>query len=284
VDTGSHSYDIEFALHIYWTDADATSSSPTAESEVWTPEYVFTNALAEVTVVDRAFDANYKGAVGQRRIWARYRAKLWSMMDFHNFPFDQQALKIIIRVPRVHVQGIKELTYTQSADSMIQTPNLGNDEYLTLGSSASVVVTAPGKTNFKPEFHVIIEVERYKLFYLFSIIAPMAGISFLSLNAFLMGSDIDSRTELVVTLTLTLVAFKFATNDKLPHLGYPTVFDKYLGFAFSFTIFTAIFNAVARIFFVDDDGTLENFNKASCIVMGMYWLAGTAWILSRAVM
>ena len=85
-------------------------------------------------------------------------------------------------------------------------------------------------------------VRRYQ-YYVWSILAIISSISFLAFVSFAINADdLPGRSSLVVTLLLTMVAFKLVISDILPKVSYWTCLDYYINACFAMLLIIAVEN------------------------------------------
>lgn len=82
---------------------------------------------------------------------------------------------------------------------------------------------------------VAIPVNRHPGFYLHNIVFVMFGLGSLGLGVFIIPfKKVAERAIFVLTMLLTILAFKFVANESLPQIQYLTWLDKYLAASMSF--------------------------------------------------
>jgi hypothetical protein len=182
---------------------------------------------------------------GVVRHYYRGRVCLDCPVDLHRFPFDSQQLAIRIRVPRHRLQGVNSVR----ADGFTRDPQLAAHcspgEFVLRPDAATMAIryagdpvesTPLGKSasdggalNRKPEVLIVLVADRQPTYLLTMIGLPNLCCSLVGLDAFVMdpASHAD-RMGIIVTLILTVVAFKMSVSERLPAIPYATLFDRWL--------------------------------------------------------
>jgi len=76
---------------------------------------------------------------------------------------------------------------------------------------------------------VKLRLKRISTFYVTNIVMVLSMLSLLAFIAFALPSDaLGERVNIVLTLLLTVVAFKFALADLIPKVGYSTLLDSFV--------------------------------------------------------
>ena len=117
-----------------------------------------------------------------------------------------------------------------------------------------------------PGYHM-----RYIAFPLWLIVSMLCCVLGLEIN------DINDRLTFIVTLLLTVVAFQFLTQDKLPESSQVTVIDTMMLFAYGIMCFTMVHIAFIVGHVGDDADDVKEGHKIldKCViifVMGLWWM------------
>ena len=262
-------------IHCNWNVRDCPKEAFPENS--WRPETTFVNALDDVLLVDQS-PIESKGG-GEMTTSARYRGTFAARCRYATFPMDRQTLSIVLRVPRVNRQRISAVEVDAqrcTTSTSLDTADAAPPDFHVVDLQCQVRYNDPGKTNFKPDFVVNVTLIRRSTYYLTTMYAPLACIVGMALNCFLVPLDqFADRTNIVITLILCVVAFKFAVASRLPAISTSTHLDKYFVFLYVFLVAVAIANVVSLIHFRDD----PRFDVSCGIAMLCIFVLGNAWVL-----
>jgi hypothetical protein len=210
--------------------------------------FILKNAV-EVTFLDRS-PIEIKYGMYRSKNWL-FHAKLQLDFVLNRFPFDTQKIRLLFRIPRVNVQNVRKVSTIFSATKAMQlhTKEFAKHPLVAKSDSAwhvlsvqkEVIILDPNEDNFKPEYHVSIEIQRESFYYVVNIGMPNALLAMIGFSVFLVPStELVNRLTIILTILLTVIAFKFSVTDKLPVLSYNTLLDKY-SLILIFTIFMICF-------------------------------------------
>jgi len=295
------SFTVDIGVYVRWHDDRLKDVPPESlkklledcefeDIPIWKPKFVAEGTLEEPFVHDLALQLKEQnGTVGTVEIYKRMNAKFdVGYLDLHEFPFDEKTFALVWRVPRHEQQGIGMVVCQSDGPLKIPEDFIHHDEYSIVelkmfvqyaGKVATETSCCMTKANKKPEFVVEIKAERQPYFWLFVIILPNLCLTIIGLNTFLIVVDADDptwfqdRMDFVVTIILTVVAYKFSVNDRLPVLPYLTRLDKWLQAMFAFFIVAAFECTAVR--FLQKSGVPQNVINivdyvALCI--GVVWI------------
>jgi hypothetical protein len=207
-----------------------------------------------------------------------------SDLDFSEFPFDRQILKITM-VP-FNPNSVDLIGLTPYED---WTDALKFRDWIlmeTKGFESSVEYL--GETYPTYEFQLFID--RIPNFYIIKVIVPVFIMSLLALCGFLISpADFDARLGVTVTLLLTVVAYTFIAGENLPVLSYLTFVDAYLVVSFFICVIsvlgTVVFRLLIGVEYDDDDLMTLKMHRASKLTgLALFCIyAATVWFLYRIV-
>lgn len=294
IDGENYQFYGDFYLNSYWYDDTLVdkifenSESDWCQLEgsdvadvMWTPGIEYTNI---VEMQESLLNKIYISADGTIHHEQRVQGIFASDLDFSEFPFDRQILKIIM-VPfnpnSVDLIGLAP--YDEWTD------NLKFRDWIlvkTKGFEASVDYL--GETYPTYEFQLFID--RIPNFYIIKVIVPVFIMSLLALCGFLISpADFDARLGVTVTLLLTVVAYTFIAGENLPVLSYLTFVDAYLVVSFFICVIsvlgTVVFRLLIGVEYDDDDLMTLKMHRVSKIT-GLVLLcvyAATVWFLYQIV-
>ena len=109
---------------------------------------------------------------------------------------------------------------------------------------AHVEYSEPGAANFKPEYRIALSLIRMPNTYLVQVAVPMYLITLFSFASFQIeaADGFESRFNQLLTIILTIVAFKFVVTQKLPTLPYQTDLDWFSNILFLFLSLVVLYN------------------------------------------
>ena len=162
-------------------------------------------------------------------------------MDLYNFPVDRQALTVKLRNGS-SLSGSRPFKFgilTQTADgkelkSTVDTSNFHLDNVYELSGDLllkpyEIDPTKSGKDKKYPVIEITAHVTRKSRYYLWNVCVPMCVFSLMSFSTFcLPQEDLSDRLVTVLTITLTITAFKLVVSEMLPTVNYATLLDQYI--------------------------------------------------------
>ena len=218
------------------------------------PKYNFTNAM-DVDPVEGTLVVflSPNDASGWVRSEERWRGTFFQVMQLAAFPFDAQTLQLSLRLPRRIDYGRSFVQFHNSVG-----PQVEMKDWVRLAEWRRYEPTAETSTDSKGRLQCaeliwlaawlgrdtikIPLVRRYE-YYVWSILGVIASISFLAFVSFAINADdLPGRSSLVVTLLLTMVAFKLVISDILPKVSYWTCLDYYINACFGMLLIIAVEN------------------------------------------
>lgn len=290
IDTANLKCEVDFRVWMQWNKLSST--------DTWNPEVGVTfnvlNALAEPTIIDVApaklcsgatddsailhldADKSRKSANQMVKNW-RLRATIATPMDLRDFPSDVQSIVLKFRVPRVDEQGISAVTVAGCELGS----SLGvEDNWNVAKFDHQINIGNPGKANFKPEYHVALVLHRRSNFYVKNVIIPIAMFGLINFAVFFLPvDDLTARYSILLTILLTLVAFRLSVASWMPILSYETALDKYNTSSIIIIFLSAIISVVSYVL-PEHAGNVVNVVFGS-VLFGLYCvlnLYGCWWL------
>lgn len=215
---------IDLRFFLLWNEA-------IGEDE-WMPVFgqhvVLKDVIEDVIITDESsISYSSKEKTYKTKNW-KIIAKVSTKLDLHDFPFDIQVLYVKFRIPRVHTQNIKSVSNYDEEFEYNDTLGLKNTWNVKKVVSF-VDITEPGSENFKPEYIVKFQIQRKGFYYVKNFCFPNFIFAVISFSVYLdETSDIVGRLSILLTLLLTVVAFKFSTVSSIPQLTYETALENYV--------------------------------------------------------
>jgi len=210
------------------------------------PSYSFTNAMGlEQVEGTHICYLSPNDEPGWVRSEQRYRGKFHEAMELAAFPFDAQLLQMTLRMPTRKDSGRKFEQYQTTTG-----PQAECKDWVTL--SEWLIYEPTARCNFdskrRARYTISIPVVRKSGYYVWTVLAVISSICFLSFTAFAIDPEyLDQRMSIVLTLLLTAVAFKLVVADMLPKVSYWTVLDIYVNSMFAMLFVISIENGAIAI-------------------------------------
>ena len=294
IDGENYQFYGDFYLNSYWYDetlADKifeNSESDWCQLEgsavtdlMWTPGMEYTNIVEMQESLLNKIYINVDGTIHHEQ---RVQGIFASDLDFSEFPFDRQILKITIVPFNPDTVDLIGLTpYEEWTDGL-----KFRDWILIETKGFESSVDYLGETYPTYEFQLFID--RIPNFYIIKVIVPVFIMSLLALCGFLISpADFDARLGVTVTLLLTVVAYTFIAGENLPVLSYLTFVDAYLVVSFFICVVsvlgTVVFRLLTGVEYDDDDILTLKMHRASkltgLVLFCVY--ASTVWFLYQIV-
>lgn len=220
-------------FHSFSTE-DVKTLASSQNAGLTLPRVVFFNATESHSLDESPGIRIYSGERGRAILWnCGYSVTIKHHYELEHFPFDQQRLQIELRQDNSACWDQFDLTIAavQFHRNALQLAEWGVHEPSVERSGQSVIAHKAST--------VTLRVSRLPLFYLYNVVGVMLMLSLLGFSAFsLPRGDLSDRLNIVLTLLLTTIAFKFVVSDTIPKVGYNTHLDVFilLNMAFLFSI------------------------------------------------
>jgi Neurotransmitter-gated ion-channel ligand binding domain/Neurotransmitter-gated ion-channel transmembrane region len=209
--------------------------------QIWIPQLEMINASSLRTRGDTSIRVAPDGTVNYAE---RSKVALSSRFALRRFPFDRQALLIIIHPflvdgPRLRFSLIDHATWTASEFESYS--SLAQWKLQAVEPKVGTAPTYGGLT--VPEARFEISVVRRSSFYVWKVLLPLLLMVFLSWSVFwIEPNDLSNQIQVAVTTILTVIAFAFAISATMPRLPYLTYID-----AFFLECYIFVFLAVVEL-------------------------------------
>jgi len=242
----------------------------------WSPLAFITNAKAGLNVHLMVTTVSPEGRVVNR---ARLEAIVRAPLDFRNFPFDSQALRLQVESYSHDAESLTLVLDEELSgfDRQFQMP-----EWEVLGTEASIAPTRreqEQRTYSRLDFSV--NVRRHVGYYLWKVVLPRVLITAISWVVFWMtGEGLGRRAGISATGMLTVIAYQFIIAGSLPRFPYLTVLDKVALLALVLIAATMLVNLAGARATEEQQAKLD---RASRIAFPATLAAGLAAILIPAL-
>ena len=249
-----------------------------AVGKIWIPQLEMINAASPRTRGDTSIRVAPDGTVNYAE---RSKVALSSRFALRRFPFDKQALLIIIHPfladgPRIRFKLIDHATWTAS-----EFESYSSLAQWKLNAIEPRVGTAPTYGGLTvPEARFAITVERRSSFYLWKVFLPLLLMVFLSWSVFwIEANDLSNQIQVAVTTILTVIAFAFAISATMPRLPYLTYID-----AFFLECYIYVFLAVVELMTVHVTHRIERRRDLGVQIRSYSkWLIPASFVVSNIV-
>ena len=247
IDEVQQRFHLMFYLFVQWHDSRLVFTPRDAREryhlyspdQVWHPRLDFINGVgARVTN-----EVSLRVAPdGQVLYVERAEAFLSTRFHLRRFPFDRQALQIIIHpfVAQAQIVTFKaneQHTWISAEESIYS--SLAEWELVKVRTEHDHVPLS--KFGTVPEAHFEILVKRKYDFYLWKIFLPLVLMVILSWTVYWIDPrDLSSQVQISITTILTVIAFAFSISLSLPKVPYLTYIDAFFLLCLVFVFFTAI--------------------------------------------
>lgn len=221
------------------------------------PTFTFANAI-ECEVEGAENHIRVYGGDGTHGglMWnAGYACKFKQSYRLHTFPFDAHHLQIVMRQDDPSTWDLFDLTLAMvmfNGDALEMMEWTMCEPKVKRGSPAH------------KEAIVELVVKRQPGFFIINVVGLMLMISFTGFVIFMLPiSDLNDRINILLTLLLTAVAFKFVIADSIPKVGYATILDKFVIVNMLFLFFQIFMVTIGHAAWPDDDDAQMSCGTAS---------------------
>jgi hypothetical protein len=282
IDEPNSSITFDVVCHFAWAPATATfadNSSPEfarvdESSLAWVPQVNFFN-IKEKTVTEMSYFMDQSsGFTGCTMNWV---IDCYETFELNKFPFDRQLAKVAF-----NMNGCRLLPMRSVSDGGVPCPesfpfpedqtqcfvSLGNWD---LNDIDSYLGTSTNKSVVDSEVTIIIELSRIPWFYLWNIVLVIFVLVFSSFCVVGVPiNELADRMSITMTISLTIVAFKFVITGMVPPTPYLTLLDMYILFSF-----VVIGVEVTENFIVSyaTDSTSLYFEHVFYFILAVIWIS-----------
>ena len=246
--------------------------------QIWIPQLEMINAASPRIRGDSSIRVAPDGTVNYAE---RSKVALSSRFALRRFPFDRQALLIIIHPflvdgPRLRFSLIDHATWTASEFESYS--SLAQWKLQAVEPKVGTAPTYGGLT--VPEARFAITVVRRSSFYLWKVFLPLSLMVFLSWSVFwIEPHDLSNQIQVAVTTILTVIAFAFAISATMPRLPYLTYID-----AFVLECYIYVFIAVVELMTVHVTHRIERRRDLGVRIRAYSkWLIPASFAVSNIV-
>ena len=231
VDEIDQTFEVDFWLELRWQDERLISCPEKTKTNtfrnniegIWHPLIVVLNQRQLTKNLEGVIITPDKTVIYEQR----YQGLISSTLDLQDFPFDKQELEIKISSFAYGPKEVK-LIKNQRLTGLSQLLSLPNYS-VNLGSTNIITLH---NQQLKRDFMVFdyrLELKRYSSYYKSKVIFPLVLIILMSYGVFwLSPQQVVPQITIAVTSILTLMAYLFSVEQRLPQVPYLTAMDKFL--------------------------------------------------------
>jgi hypothetical protein len=247
IDEVSERFNLMFYLVAQWQDPRLAFNprGPTERfhvfmpKQIWHPRLEFINELGSHATGDASLRVSPNGTV---LYVERTNSELSTRFRLRRFPFDRQALQVIIH-PFIG-QALAVILRADQAHTWISREE---SEYSSLAQWQMMGIKASNSqasfSRFGPitEARFEIMVRRKYRYYIWKIFVPLLLMVVLSWSVYWIDpKDLSSQVQIAVTTILTVIAFAFSISLSLPKVPYLTFIDAFFLDCLVFVFITAV--------------------------------------------
>ena len=175
---------------------------------------------------------------GMLRASSYITGKFSQPMFLHQFPFDLQSLGIAIRLVGAGISSDSDhCRYLVSMQNSCGHGHVGRASHSQFNHVEwyihQPVARTDGGFGQKQKLQCVLPVSRKSTYYTKAVVIPVGLLTSTAFIAFLLDTEsLGERSGIVLTMLLTMTAYKLVVSDKLPKLAYSTILDNYIDSAF----------------------------------------------------
>jgi Neurotransmitter-gated ion-channel ligand binding domain/Neurotransmitter-gated ion-channel transmembrane region len=247
IDEVGERFHLMFYLFVQWQDSRLafTPQGPGDHfhvyepGQIWHPRLEFINGIGARTQSEQMMRVQPNGKV---LYVERADALLSTRFHLRRFPFDRQALQIIIhpfvgQAQIVDFKASQEHSWISAEESVYS--SLAEWQLVRIHTEEDHVTMS--KFGPIPEARFEIMVRRKYDFYVWKIFLPLLLMVMLSWTVYWIDThDLNSQVTISITTILTVIAFAFSISISLPKMPYLTFIDAFFLDCLVFVFFTAI--------------------------------------------
>jgi hypothetical protein len=255
VNSITQTYEADFILMASWFDGALAGTGDLKSinwgGAVFRPELqVHNQKEIQVLEIAKALQPRWanKAKDGHMRMTMRMQGTLHSTFNLRDFPFDTQYLEVEVRVRMWKKCDIR--LHLSPTDHSVMAPGreLVNDFVIFPHVMEKICKTSARESTARErhwKYTCKIPCQRIYHSYLYHVFPVLFILASFALLVFLLPPLIlVDRLETVSTVMLTLVAYKFVIDDKIPNVHYLTFLDKYILSIFALLFVCAVENCV----------------------------------------
>ncbi|ODM90059.1 Glutamate-gated chloride channel [Orchesella cincta] len=242
----------QFTLRQKWVDARLQYESQITDGYVtvhadsnhipWMPD-TFVNDEKESTIHATTRPNSYFRIYSNGTVLysVRLSTTISCPMDLRRFPFDEQNCEI----------RLASYSYTVSAIEFFWDPSFSLEvigsrhltQFQLVGQTIGRCLTSHRATGKYGSVFVVLNFQRQLGYYLIQYFIPIAMCVFLTWISFWLGSAIEARLSLTVTVLLTMSTQVSGMTGSMSQVSYTTAFSTFCGFSTTFAVLSIVQSA-----------------------------------------
>ncbi len=284
---------------IFFDNTDITMSALMRNPRLWNPKLHLVNAK-------KLSSSDFWATAGGRHTSVYYKyhfeATLFSQLSLYHFPFDQQALHIVLssHIPlynqntarhKSSLIDVRTPDHTSSSLCLLLIPRPEPSRLLRVATTSGnlmvswdihreIVNTYVGATypilslseKVYPLIQYTLFVNRKPQYFIINIMLPMFALATLGFVIYLNGNDAESslsRIRTVMTLILSCVTYKIVIGNTLPDIPYATFLDDYVNLCFGLLLLFVADIAAAELLSEEGEDLISGGHPQT---LGLLWL------------
>ncbi|XP_071096184.1 neuronal acetylcholine receptor subunit beta-4-like [Haliotis cracherodii] len=203
-----------FDNNLAWnkTEYDDIENVTISAAYVWTPSVIIPNGIDNL--VPTSVQSPGIQSTGEARLLFLESFKTSCQIDITLYPFDQQRCSILFTPVNSYTLGIQK---TGSFIEFLPTFFIENSEWDLVDVLANVVDVQMEHISSVASFEFLLK--RKSMFYIVSIIFPMALLSLLNACVFLLPADSGEKMSYLISIFVSYAVFMNFVNDSIPKSG-----------------------------------------------------------------
>jgi len=235
---------------------------------MWSPYIRYFNTRGVGSRKSRLLKIHYDGVV---EYLERSDVTIESHIDMHQFPFDTQQLKIILRPFINYGRAIK---LTSLKDFAGISANAHNVEWKLKGQSSEIQPNA--EKPWQPSYLYKLTYQRNSAYYVYKLFIPLIIVVLLSCSIFFLRTEVlINRIRYVLTAFLTIVAFQWIVAKNTPNTSYMTLFDAMVLFSYVTLSLIMLFLTISSRL---EDAKAVTLNRVCRVFFPIFYMLGLATI------
>ncbi|XP_071096179.1 neuronal acetylcholine receptor subunit alpha-6-like [Haliotis cracherodii] len=194
------------------TEYDDIENVTISEEYIWTPSVILPNGVDKV--VPSSISSPEIESRGKAKLVILESFKTSCQIDITLYPFDQQQCDIMFMPANDYKLGV---FMTGSIKTRLPTFFIENSEWELVDIRAKVVDVQREQISSLVSFEFFLK--RKSMFYIVSIIFPMALLSLLNACVFLLPADSGEKMSYLISIFVSYAVFMNFVNDSIPKSG-----------------------------------------------------------------
>jgi len=243
IDGVEQQFEADFYLSLFWYDPNINGSATSFDTNNWwTPDLDFqdTNGAPEKLLqtteysINRAITDTIPDADHPTDPWGeydqRYTGAFKTPLDLHNFPFDNQALRIVFESANWDNKTLHWLPVVPQAqfESLLTPQGFQVTSWEPLHNSLIMKDQFyPTYNAYYSRFEVDVLMARQPSYYMYKVVSGSVLLVYMCIAIFALEVEEADRMMGTLTVFLALISFVFVASQDLPKVPYLTRIDKF---------------------------------------------------------